>query len=281
MLDDQVNTVNCTEQKTLEISSTNIVSIGTIGRVSSRRRYLTERVEVQSTSLDRIRSVAEAVLSDAAHNGLVAGSRLPTERELAEALRLTRSTVRNAMSLLEADGVVSREVGRGTYLRLDPDIETTNSTLRLVSPSSALKDVGPADVMAVRQLIEPAAMYLAVSQATEKDFEEMRRCLEGREQTSNYDEFEMWDLAFHRCLILAAHNALLLRMYLLVEVARQGELWGNLKRRGDTTERRLHYCAQHREIAMALRNRDGRAAHDAMAAHLDTVEANLEMSARS
>ena len=225
--------------------------------------------------------MAEVVLSDAAQKGLLAGSRLPTERDLAEGLRLTRSTVRSAMALLEADGVVSREVGRGTYLRLNPGVGGETLNTRVLIPSSTVKDVGPADVMAVRQLIEPAAMYLAVTQATEGDFEEMERCLQGRAGSSNYEEFEKWDLAFHRCLIVASHNALLLRMYLLVEVARQGELWGNLKRRGDSDERREHYNDQHKQIVTALRNRAGRDAYEAMASHLNTVETNLEMSART
>jgi len=246
-----------------------------------------ERRSVRTVSSDRIRDVAEAVLSEAVQKGLMAGSRLPTERELSEGLRLSRSTVRNAMALLEADGVVSREVGRGTYLLHDPSSnggagsDRTTPKLPEVDATSLLRDVGPADVMAVRQLIEPAAMYMAVTQATEEDFEEMERCLKGREEASTYDDFERWDLAFHRCLIMASHNTLLIRMYSLVELARQGELWGNLKRRGDSEDRREHYRGQHREIVVALRNRDGRAAHHAIAEHLDTVEEYLDMSARS
>lgn len=235
---------------------------------------------MRTTSSERVRRVAEAVLSDAAQKGLLAGSRLPTERELSEGLRLTRSTIRNAMALLESDGVVSREVGRGTYLRLDPEGEEMKSEIPMISTTATLKDIGPADVMAVRQLFEPAALYLAVTQATEEDFEEMEQCLRGRAGSSNYDEFEKWDLAFHRCLVLASHNTLLIRMYLLIEVARQGELWGNLKRRADSNERREQYSNQHKEIVAALRNRDGRGAYEAMTAHLDTVQTNLEMSAR-
>ncbi|HVA70365.1 MAG TPA: FCD domain-containing protein [Acidimicrobiales bacterium] len=235
---------------------------------------------MQTASKERIRGVAEAVLSDAAQKGLLAGSRLPTERELSEGLRLTRSTIRNAMALLESDGVVSREVGRGTYLRFDPEDETMKSNIPMIGASATLKDIGPADVMAVRQLLEPTALSLAVTQATEEDFEEMDRCLRGRVESSNYDEFEKRDLAFHRCLVLASHNTLLIRMYLLIEVARQGELWGNLKRRADSIERRGQYSNQHKEIVVALRNRDGRGAYDAMTAHLNAVQANLEMSAR-
>jgi len=68
---------------------------------------------------------------------------------------------------------------------------------------------------------------------------------------------------------------------MLVEVARQGELWGNLKRRADSGERRERYNDQHKQIVTALRNRDGRGAYEAMSTHLNTVETNLEMNART
>ncbi len=233
----------------------------------------------QTIATERVRDVASTVLRDAARRGLVAGSRLPTERDLANELQLSRATVRNAMSLLEADGTVSREVGRGTYLRRDPIGESITTDIESITPDAILRQVGPADVMAARQLLEPAAMYLVVAQATETDLDEVERCLIGGENAADYDEFEMWDLSFHRSLIRASHNALLERMYLLIEVARQGELWGTLKRRGDSGERRTQYCGEHRSIAAALHHRDGRGAYQAMTTHLTSVDENLRASA--
>src|ERR1700722_7567999 len=78
------------------------------------------RISVRTLSKDQIRDVAGLVLTDAAQRGLSAGSQLPTERALADSLELSRSTVRRALSLLETEQVVSREVGRGTYLKYDP-----------------------------------------------------------------------------------------------------------------------------------------------------------------
>lgn len=236
---------------------------------------------MRTVASERFRDIAEIVLKDAAQKGLPAGGRLPTERELAEGLQLSRSTVRSAMALLEAEGAVSREVGRGTYLRRDPQSPVVDLDWDVIQPYAVLKDVGPADVMAARQLLEPAAMYSVVAQATEADFDEVDRCLIGCENAADYDEFEMWDLSFHRSLVLGSHNALLVRMYLLIEVARKGALWGSLKRRSDSSDRREHYCDQHRAIVTALRSRDARGAHDAMAVHLDAVEASLRMGARS
>jgi GntR family uxuAB operon transcriptional repressor len=236
---------------------------------------------VRTVSSDQIRSVANSVLRDAAENGLLAGSRLPTERDLAVNLQLTRSTVRSAMALLEAEGVVSREVGRGTYLRRDPGEGSMILEADSIRLDAILKDVGPADVMAARQLLEPAAMYSIVAHATEADFDEMERCLRGCRGAMDYDEFEKWDLSFHRSLMLASHNALLVRMYHLIEVARQGELWGNMKRRIDSNQRRGHSRDQHYDIVTALRNRDVRGAQLAIKAHLDAIETSLQLGART
>ncbi len=236
---------------------------------------------MRTVSSDRIRDVAEEVLRDASRRGLVVGSRLPTERGLSNDLRLTRTTVRNAMALLESDGAISREVGRGTFLLREPTSEIAGLGADSGATSTFLSDVGPMVVMAARQTFEPRAMLLVAEEATEADFDNAEFCLIGCDQAENYDDFERWDLTFHRSLIEATHNTLLLRMYGLIEVARQGDLWGTMKRRGDSRERRQRGCGEHHAILLALRNRDGRSAQEAMAIHLTSVAVNLRESERS
>src|SRR5271170_5955468 len=63
------------------------------------------------------RRLAELILAESERAGLGPGSRLPTERQLAVDLGVTRSGIRLALAALEADGFISREVGRGTFLR--------------------------------------------------------------------------------------------------------------------------------------------------------------------
>jgi DNA-binding FadR family transcriptional regulator len=65
---------------------------------------------------ERARELAERILAGFADGGPAVGGRLPTERQLASELGVTRTAVRHALGLLEARGVVSREVGRGTFL---------------------------------------------------------------------------------------------------------------------------------------------------------------------
>jgi GntR family transcriptional regulator, uxu operon transcriptional repressor len=226
-------------------------------------------VETLTTADGAGRQVAELILSEAARAGLEAGSRLPTERQLAADLGMTRTAVRHALALLAAGGMVSREVGRGTYLR------AASESLDGDGSRSGFNDVGPADVMAVRRLLEPQAMALVVARATTRDFEEMERCLAGGDAAETYPDFEAWDHALHRGIIAASHNPLLIRLYTPVESARGGQLWGDLKRRADSRPRREQYRGEHRAIVAALRARDSTGATEAMRRHLASVEANL------
>jgi DNA-binding FadR family transcriptional regulator len=228
-----------------------------------------------ATSIQTMHSgdaLARHILHEAANAGLQVGQRLPTEREFVDELGVSRTVVRHALARLEALGVISREVGRGTFIR---SLEPSEIPTEPDDVPHDVTDVGPADVMAARLLLEPQAMPIVVAKATERDLREMQRCLAGGDTAETYAEFEVWDLALHRCLMVATHNPLLVRLYASVETARRGQLWGDLKRRSDSAGRREHYRCQHRAVVEALRARDSDAAVEAMRAHLTAVRTNL------
>ena len=231
-------------------------------------------------SIDQLQKLASDVLTLAAKNGLRAGDRLPPERELASRLQLSRTTIRNVLARLAHEGLVAREVGRGTFLRDNPHVTPMLADGSLAR-STIAGAVSPSHVMAARQLVEPAVMSSIIDNATINDFAEIERCLVGGEGAADYDDVEKWDLALHHAFIRAAHNPLLESMYLLIDEARRSETWGNLKQRSDSEERRQHYRVQHRTIADALRDRDGRRAREAMQVHLDTVDRNFLESSKN
>src|SRR5262249_8906933 len=80
---------------------------------------------------------AEISLDESRRAGLRRGSRLPTERQLAADLGATRTSVRRALTVLEAEGRISRVVGRGTFLREEPD--------RTAADAAATGQAGSAD----------------------------------------------------------------------------------------------------------------------------------------
>jgi DNA-binding FadR family transcriptional regulator len=241
-----------------------------------------------TTHAERGLRLAELILSESHRAGQGPGSRLPTERQLAIDLGVTRSSVRHALAMLEAQGRISREVGRGTFLR---DTASARVVQGLVAHGSAQNgpaaggtraadpapaaDFAPADVMTIRRLLEPPAMSLVVAWATAADLEEMDRCLAGGDGAASYEEFESWDLTLHRCIMAASHSPLLAALYRDIEAARHGQVWGDLKRRSSSAEHREQYQADHRAIVGALRARDSARAVEAMRVHLARVSGHL------
>ncbi|HEY6309217.1 MAG TPA: FCD domain-containing protein [Streptosporangiaceae bacterium] len=241
----------------------------------------------------RRRALAALILAESQRDGARHGSRLLTERQLATDLGVSRSAVRHAMAMLQAEGHVSREVGRGTFLRArdadatgrGPGADEPSATadeqvpasggLSGVDVLSGSDDYAPADVIMVRRLFEPSAMSRVVAWATARDFAEMDRCLGGGERAADHDEFEVWDAALHRSIIAATHSPLLIRLYAEVERARHGRMWGDLKRRSASAARRDEYRRDHGEIVTALRLRDADRATAAMRTHLARVSRHL------
>lgn len=226
------------------------------------------------------RQLAEQILAESLRAGLGPGSRLPTERQLAADLGVSRSGVRQALAALEAEGLISREVGRGTFFSEAAFGEVPGAVFAGVigAPDGsvpAATDFAPADVMTIRRLLEPQALPLVVMWATARDFAEMERCVAGGDHSVSYEEFETWDLALHRCIMAAAHSPLLVALYSLVEAARHGQIWGDLKRRSASRQRRDVYQEDHRAIVAALRARDSGAAMETMRVHLTRVAGHL------
>jgi GntR family transcriptional regulator, uxu operon transcriptional repressor len=217
------------------------------------------------------RELAALILARCEDPAYAPGGRLPTERSLAAEFGVTRTLVRHALAMLEAEGRISREVGRGTFLRP----ASGGGPALGVAAALAASEVSPADVMAARRLIEPQVLPLVVAWATPRDFDELRRCVAGGAGAESYEEFEVWDFALHHAIVAASRNQLLLVMYGVVETARQGEMWGNLKRRNDSRERRAAYQAEHVELVEALCARELERAVRVMDAHLARVHANL------
>ena len=197
-------------------------------------------------------------------------ARLPAERELAAELGVSRSAVRHAMGVLEAQGRISREVGRGTFLRPDGASGSGGGAV-----SGGHDDFSPADVMLVRRMFEPQVMPLVVAWATARDFAEMDRCLDGGDRAPGFEEFEQWDAALHRTIVAASRSPLLVRLYSQVELARRGRVWGDMKRRSASPEHRAEYQRDHTEIVAALKSRDAETAVAAMRTHLARVSSHL------
>lgn len=196
--------------------------------------------------------------------GLQPGDKLPTERQLAAQVGVSRAVIRLVLDDLETRGVLSRHVGRGTFL--SP-----------AEPSAAeLSDhPSPGEIMSSRLTVEPELLPLAVAAATPADITEIRRCLRGGEQAATSEEFEHWDIALHHSFALATHNAVLIGVSQLLIDSRRQPVWGGLKKRTFNHELHLEYCAEHDHIVEAIADRDPDSARQAMRTHLRHVRRTL------
>jgi DNA-binding FadR family transcriptional regulator len=210
-------------------------------------------------------SLRELLTEGADRGTLVPGSKLPTERDLVQRLAAPRSAVRRALEALEHEGLITRHVGRGTFL--------TEAATRKVDGAPA--DTSPAEIMQVRLLLEPEVAALAARVANQADLARIAECLDAGGASEDFEGFESWDARLHRAIAQAAHNGLLMNMFDVLNTARALPVWGTLKRRTSTPERRRCYHAEHTAIVDALRDRDPDGAGHAMRAHLQNVSENL------
>ncbi len=191
------------------------------------------------------------------------GTRLPAERDLAAGLAVSRTAVRRGLAVLEAQGRITRHVGRGTFVNA---AESVTPIARATSP---------AEIMDVRLMLEPQIAALAARCATSTELERMQHCLAAAESAVTTEEFERWDGSLHQTIAVATHNEFLLRIFHVVHAVRDEPLWGSLKQRSFTPARRLDYQADHRHIVEALAQRDTEEAHRTMREHIVRVRANL------
>lgn len=215
-------------------------------------------VDVRSRILDHIR-----------RSGRSPGERIETERALQEALGTSRSRVRDALAALEAQGIVTRRIGSGTYLARNLGI--TGSA----APSIEADQLSPARLMEARMTLEPSMLPIIVNNATNSDLKALEAILDAADAAKTSVEYEKRDTEFHYRLAASAHNALLLKFAEMIVEARRGTEWGRAKEKSSTVPNRRTYQNDHRKILEAIRNLDPEGAVTAMKDHLITIRNKL------
>lgn len=212
---------------------------------------------------------------------LALGGRLPAERSLAEQLQVSRTSVREAIRILEAMGVLRVGVGSGpeagTVVVADPTA-ALGSALRLHVATSHLP---VKDIVETRVLLESWAASRA--RADSPALAEADRLLEQMDSCSGTEAFLALDVRFHLALADAAGNAVVSAMMGSLREAIQdyaGRLTGSLPD-WESTAARLR--AEHRGILAAISSHDGARAAQLVAEHIEGyyAEAGLGPGARS
>jgi DNA-binding FadR family transcriptional regulator len=203
-------------------------------------------------------------------------SRLPPERELAASFGVSRAAVRKAFDILEAENLIRRHVGRGTFAVGEGGSEAVKGA-RDLADDFALATVGvsPRELIDTRLAVEPAIAELAATAARPADIDELRRCVRRRESSIEAETYEKWDYALHMAVANATHNALLIQILEQIHHLRRSNDWRSYRRTTLAPARKRVSDPQHRTIVEAIARHDPRAAAEAMRNHIQTIRRYL------
>jgi len=196
------------------------------------------------------------------------GDQLPPERDLAETYSTSRSTIRKALSNLEKTGHVVRKIGSGTFVcYTNPEEDHIDNVVEITSPIHLIE----ARIGFERQMARLAAIH-----ATKKDLESMGVVLEKMEGcTYDKEEFTRWDTEFHLLLARATRNPLIIHLYKQINEIRGHDQWKMMKKVILTPEQIDKYNMYHRQIFVALSNRDVTTAITALNGHMELARQDL------
>jgi GntR family transcriptional repressor for pyruvate dehydrogenase complex len=193
------------------------------------------------------------------------GDKLPSERELAETLRVSRSSIRDAIRSLELMGMVEPRQGAGTIVREISSESLVNPLANAIKRKEEL--IG--ELLDFRKMLEPQLAARAATRVSPNQISEMEQILERQEQKLRDGESAIVeDSEFHYAIALASGNSVVLKVLdTLMDLLRDSR-----ERSLQVEGRPQKSLAAHHRILAALKRHDGEAAKVAMRRHIENVE---------
>lgn len=186
---------------------------------------------------------------------------------------ISRVSVRQALAVLEAMGVVEIRHGEGTFISLNKNIfNNLHSFL-----SNIIKECDPIDIIEARKIIEVEIAGVAAKQRDEDDLRSMRNLLSDmQEKIERGEQTSTVDLSFHLAIANATHNSVLLFIMNQIASLMRQNLWSIAKGLSLMTPGRAeNYLKQHRVIYEYIEKQDPISAKEAMREHLLSIEEDL------
>ncbi|TCP20651.1 GntR family transcriptional regulator [Scopulibacillus darangshiensis] len=213
--------------------------------------------------------VIEQIMSAIERGDIHPGSKFPSERQLAEKLSVSRTTIKEAISVMESSGTVIVRPGVGTFLR-EVNTEDILHRLNIVIQNHTLNIV---ELMEIRQAIEGSAAYFAALRATEGELLELETKYHDLAASVHQEKLAAEeDYAFHMTILTMAKNDLMVNMMnLLSERLKKGLVESRTETLGKKGKATI-VLEEHKVIAEAIAAGDCGAAREAMWHHLQNVK---------
>ncbi len=216
--------------------------------------------------------VIEQMLKKMKTGEIAAGSRLPSQRDLAALFGVGRSSIREALNALSVMGYLDVQQGRGTFVARDlPGTDLSEKQFK-----SALEAGSLLDLIELREALECRAAELAAERIEARHVIQLKHCLrEMEESADNYNRFLEADLEFHRHLAEATANRAFKEMlrFILSNVSDQHEKFKTSLLSPDYRAHSIHTLKQ---VVACLEREDSRGAAGWMRDHLNAIRRELK-----
>lgn len=217
-----------------------------------------------------VRQVEELILRGI----LQPGSRLPSERELADRLGVSRPSLRDAIVQLQDRGLLSAKAGAGIFV----STELSSAFSPALAALFARHDEAAIDYIAFRRDMEGLAAERAARLGSDTDLAVLSEIFGKMQQgqtNQTPEEDAALDAQFHMAIVEASHNVVMLHMMRSMYELLRGGVFYNRQIMFKQQTNRADLMDQHRAIHDALMARDAPRARAAVEEHLDYVERAL------
>jgi len=229
-----------------------------------------QKVQPEKISVSVVRQIEQLIL-----RGILSpGERLPSERELAERLGVSRPSLRDAISELQDRGLLASRAGSGVFVA---DVLGSAFSPALIQLFASHHEA-VFDYLSFRRDMEGLAAERAATFASDTDLHVIQAVFDKMEavhpKRNPTDEAQL-DADFHLAIIEASHNVIMLHMMRsMYQLLREGVFYNRMIMFKQRTTR-SELLEQHRDINTALQARDAEGSRKAVKVHLDYVETAL------
>lgn len=205
------------------------------------------------------------------------GKKMPSERQLAERLKLSRPLIREALKELRGRGIIETHHGKGSFVA---GMVPTNQEAGPLTHLFKDHDRTLYDLLEVRELLEGQAAYLAASRATDEDRYRITKAFNAMEEPSpGSSEAEVdasRDHDFHRVISEAFHNPVLVHTLQSLSQLLLNSVLASVNNLYHRPEQKAKIIQHHRQIYQAIMNRRPEQARDAASGHIREIRASLQ-----
>lgn len=204
------------------------------------------------------------------------GDKLPSERELSDRMRVSRTSIREALRVLETMGVVESRQGEGNFI-------CTNIEKSLIEPLSMifkLNDGTWQNVLELREMLELQTVKIAAIKSTEEDCRELKAIVDDMkketQQSSNKKEIVRLDQKFHKKLVSMSKNYLIESLFVTSSKLFEGFIKDAREKIIATSWTQEVLVDKHDAIYEAISCKNPDEAYNKMKEHMDIIRKSYE-----